>query len=175
MKTAIIFSIIFLGVFTSCSNKEASNTEGLEISPGIYVLDSKKPITSFEELTGRLKGKPIYIDRWATWCDPCIEEFKFNKPLRKFLSSHDVNLVYLNADKDIQASKYFEFIKSHDLRGYHLRLDDALKKDLINRGIFIPIIPQYFIIGKDGKVITNKALRPSDGDSLYTQIEHSIQ
>jgi len=174
MKKAIFFTII-LGVFFSCSHQKSSNSKGLEISPGIYVLDSKKPIKTLDELTHILKGTPIYIDRWATWCSPCIEEFRFKKPLRRFLDGHHINLVYLNADENIQPSKYHEFIKSHDLRGYHLRLNPALKNDLVDRGVFIPIIPQYIIMSNNGKVITNKALRPSDGDSLYAQLKNFIK
>lgn len=174
MKKAIFFSII-IGIFTCCTHKKTSHNKELEISPGIYVLDSKKPIKSLDELTSLFKGEPIYIDRWATWCDPCIEEFKFNKPLRNFLNSHNIELVYLNADKDIQTNKYYKFIKHHNLIGYHLRLNTALKKDLIDRGVFIPRIPQYIVIGKVGNVITNKALRPSNGDSLYTQLENLIK
>jgi hypothetical protein len=33
------------------------------------------------------------------------------------------------------------------------------------------MIPQYMIINKEGIVIENRALKPSDGEKLYTQLD----
>jgi hypothetical protein len=81
----------------------------------------------------------------------------------------------LNSDKDLENEKWFEFIKSHNLKGYHLRLNDELKEDLIKRNIFIPMIPQYMIINKEGIVVNNKALKPSDGVNLFNQLKSLLE
>lgn len=79
-------------------------------------------------------------------------------------------MVYLNSDKDIQDSILYQFIISHNLEGYHLRLNDSLKKDLSDKNIFIPMIPQFMIMDKHGQIVNNQAFRPSNGDSLYIQL-----
>jgi thiol-disulfide isomerase/thioredoxin len=174
MKLTILLLISTLFI-TSCLNKQgARSSESWELAPGIYIIDKEKPVVSLGELTAYFRGKTVYIDRWATWCSPCIEEFSHGDSLHKFLSDNKIELVYLNSDKDISDSVLYDFIKSHNLRGYHLRLNDTLKADLTERKIFIPRIPQYMIVDKDGHVTENNALRPSDGEKLYEQLKSVV-
>ncbi|HUX53123.1 MAG TPA: thioredoxin-like domain-containing protein [Williamwhitmania sp.] len=167
MSKLFIFSILFMGLVSFKPHEKI----GWELTPGIYILDKQAPIKSLDELTNILKGKQIFVDRWATWCSPCVDEFKYKDTLNQFLNSKGIVLVYLNSDKDIDESKWYEFIKSHDLKGYHLRLNDDLKADLVKHKIFFPMIPQYMIINKEGFVVENRALRPSDGEKLYAQLD----
>jgi thiol-disulfide isomerase/thioredoxin len=175
MKNTILTLIIAL-LFCSCNRKSGKNeTQVWELAPNIHVLDKYKPIYSLAELSEFFKDKTVYIDRWATWCSPCLEEFKYGDSLHKFLNDNSIKMVYLNSDKDIQDSVFYQFIVSHNLFGYHLRLNDSLKNELSDKKIFIPIIPQFMIMDKRGQIVDNKALRPSNGDSLYLQLtEYSI-
>ena len=50
------------------------NESSWELEPGIYILDKATPVESWAELAARLPSKAIYVDRWATWCAPCLEE-----------------------------------------------------------------------------------------------------
>lgn len=158
----LLFSMLI--TLLSCnSNKD------FELDSDINILNKDIPIESFKDLTNKFQGKPIYIDRWATWCTPCIEEFEHNEELHHFLHENKIEILYLNSDTDLDEEKWFEFIIEHKLKGNHLRLDSALKADLIDKGIYIPMIPQYMIVNKNGEVVTNKALRPSSGKKLYEQ------
>ena len=56
-----------------------------------------------------------------------------------------------------------------------LRLNDELKADLTAQKIFVPLIPQYMFINKNGKVIENRTLRPSDGEKLFTRLDSLLQ
>jgi len=170
MRNTILTLFVAL-LFSSCNGKSGKNeTQIWELAANIYVLDRDNPNFSLAELSEFFKDKTVYIDRWATWCSPCLEEFKRGDSLHKFLNDKNIEMVYLNSDMDIQDSTLYQFIISHNLVGYHLRLNDTLKKDLSDKKIFIPIIPQYMIMDKSGQIVDNKALRPSNGDSLYIQL-----
>jgi thiol-disulfide isomerase/thioredoxin len=170
MKNTTLTLIIAV-LFCSCNRKSGKNeTQIWELAPNIHILDKDKPIYSLAELSELFKDKTVYIDRWATWCSPCLEEFKYGDSLHKFLNDNSIEMVYLNSDKDIQDSVLYRFIVSHNLLGYHLKINDSLKNDLSDKKIFIPIIPQFMIMDKHGQIVDNKALRPSDGDSLYIQL-----
>ncbi len=168
-------SLLLIILLCSCSgNQPSKQIRNLELTSGIFILDNDKPIYTLSELTDHFKNKPLFIDRWATWCSPCIEEFKHSDSLHKFLKENNIEMIYLNSDQEISDSTYRQFIISHNLTGYHLRMTDSLKKDLIQQKIFIPIIPKYLIVNKEGKVIENNALRPSDGIKLLDQIKSKL-
>jgi thiol-disulfide isomerase/thioredoxin len=137
MRNTILTLFIAI-LFCSCNRKNGKiETRIWELAPNIHVLDKNKPIYSLAELSGFFKDKTVYIDRWATWCSPCLEEFRYGNSLHKFLKDKGIEMVYLNSDKDIQDSVFYQFIVSHNLLGYHLRLNDTLKKDLSDKKIFI--------------------------------------
>jgi thiol-disulfide isomerase/thioredoxin len=170
MRISIII-LVSTVVFCSCKSNHGKNeSQVYDLTAEIHVLDSHKPIHSLAELSEFFKNKPVYIDRWATWCSPCLEEFKYGDSLHKFLNINHIEMLYLNSDKDIQDSVFYQFIIYHNLAGYHLRLNDSLKNDLSVKKIFIPIIPQFMIMDKSGQIVDNKALQPSNGDSLYIQL-----
>lgn len=160
--------IILLSVSISCNH---GNEKYTELAPEIYLLGKDQPVKSLQELTAIFKGEALFIDRWATWCSPCVEEFQYKDSLYKYLNSRDIKMLYLNSDKDIQADTLITFVKIHELRGYHLHMNDDLKTDLVKFGVFIPMIPQYILINSDGKVVKNRTMRPSDGERLFVQID----
>jgi thiol-disulfide isomerase/thioredoxin len=48
-----------------------------------------------------LKGKILYIDFWATWCKPCIEEFPYSKKLMQSIPSKfqkDIAFLFISVD-----------------------------------------------------------------------------
>jgi hypothetical protein len=94
--------------------------------------------------------------------------------LHKFLQDNKIEIVYLNSDTDLDEEEWFDFIVDHNLKGNHVRLDSVLKADLVDKGIFIPMIPQYMIVGREGEIIENNAQRPSSGEELYNQLKESL-
>jgi thiol-disulfide isomerase/thioredoxin len=71
------------------------------VPEGINILDRGGSINSFDELVQHMSGKSFFIDCWATWCSPCIEEFSRSEQLDAFLKSKGIELVYINFDRSI--------------------------------------------------------------------------
>lgn len=167
VKRWLIFIILVLAY--SCDPRQ-----GWELAPGIYILDKKTPVKTYAELKERLPGKAIYVDRWATWCGPCLEEFAYYDSLRPFLEQHDIEILYLNSDMDIEESQWFDFIKEHELHGYHIRLNQKLQRDLIDEKIYVPRIPQFMIMDSTGRVLEVQAMMPSMGNDLQKQLTEAL-
>lgn len=165
-------ALFILGIFVAVHG--CTDPHYNEVHPGIFVLDQKQAIETFDELVQRMEGKPFYLDRWASWCSPCIEEFTYGEPLHAFLEDNQIEMVYLNSEGDLDNREWIDFMVEHKLKGYHLSLDSALKADMSKRLIFIPIIPQYLIVGKDGTILEKDAARPSAGEELYKQIGEAL-
>ena len=140
----------------------------------IYILDKEEVVNSFDELVQKLTGKPFLIDCWATWCSPCLEEFKYNEQLHTFLKSKDMELVYINFDDSIDEHKWINTIKKYDLKGYHSRINSSFEKDFANIG-FSGQLPTYMIVDSNGVVAERSAFRPSQKEKLYNQIENVLE
>ncbi|MBK5721969.1 TlpA family protein disulfide reductase [Dysgonomonas sp. Marseille-P4677] len=131
------------------------------LAQGQEVVNLKFPdINGKDVAMSDLRGKIVYIDIWATWCGPCIKEIPALKKLEEEYQKQDIVFLGINTDvsKDIQ--KWKDFIKNRNLKGVQVFAGDNAKKDLLD--IYkIAGIPRFMLIGKDGKIISADAPRPS--------------
>lgn len=142
-----------------------------DFSSDQLIMANYSQINSLDELMAMFKGKTVFVDIWATWCGPCKAEFEYSPELEKFLKSKNAEMLFISTDKVAVEQQWKDMIKFYKLAGHHIRTNDALLKDLINKlwdgkGY---AIPRYLIL-KDGKLVVADALRPSDKGKLYEQI-----
>ncbi|MCK4464900.1 MAG: redoxin domain-containing protein [Bacteroidales bacterium] len=146
-----------------------------KLPEGTYILDREKPINTFEVLTSGFSGKAFFIDCWATWCSPCIEEFQYNEPLKKFLKQYGIEKVYISFDRNLDDAKWLSFIKKHNLSGYHMRINEEFVSDFAQVSDWTHQLPTYIIVNKTGEIVEKSALRPGDKDKLYEQIKSRLK
>ena len=145
-----------------------------ELPEGTYILDKEKQINTFEELTKNLSGKAFFIDCWATWCSPCIEQFQYGESLKEFLKMNGIELVYLSFDRNLDDSEWLSFIKKHKLEGYHMRSNEKFVSDFAQVSDWSHQLPTYVIVNERGEIVEKDALRPSEKDKLYKQIKTKL-
>lgn len=121
-----------------------------------------------------LRGKYLYVDIWATWCQPCLAEI----PSLKLLESkfHDKNIAFVSisiddgrgyrADNDDLAlaasvEGWNKMIKTKELDGVQLLADAGWESDFI-RNYKINGIPRFIIIDPKGIIVNPDAPRPSN-------------
>lgn len=157
-----------------------------QIKEGIHIFEEYDKINTFKELVEPFKGKVIYIDLWATWCKPCLEEFQNVEALKEhFKDSKEVKFLYLSLDRNYSNNntiiKWKKLIKLNNLKGIHFiankNLSNAIYKKFgshISGENYQISIPRYIIINKEGEVVESTAKKPSDKDALYKQIEQYL-
>jgi len=141
----------------------------------IILLDKEDDINTFDELVARFSGQAIFIDCYATWCSPCIAEFKYKVELAEYLSKHNIALVYISFDDDISDSKWLDFIRKHELVGYHMRTNNEFNNSFQQATNINGQLPTYLIIDKSGNVVENNAYRPSEKEELFKQLELKLK
>lgn len=108
----------------------------------------------------KYKGKTIFIDLWATWCLPCLEEFVFFDSLKQYYRNNN-NLVFisLSIDNNNEAwKKYITEKNRMDETEYNI---DKLKLTAYS----IEVIPRTIIITKDYKIAMLDGPLPSSKDT----------
>ncbi len=134
----------------------SSGNKSLDSSTVIHFSD-KKTLT-WKQLLEKNAGKITYLDFWASWCKPCIEEMKYSHEVQK--KYPNINFVYLSQDENY---KHWEnSILARNMSKESHYLIGSSKNSAILSQFNITSIPRYMIIDQYGKVLNADAPRPSD-------------
>ena len=134
----------------------------IEELPNVKLLDF---------LSKKYEGKVLYLDVWATWCGPCIEEFKVTPNLHGYFKNKDVVFVNLCLSSNIDSWK--PTIVNNSVGGENYFLGENASKLFMgenNLGGF----PSYMMMGKNGE-IHYPVPRPSDFESVVKKIESCLE
>ena len=115
------------------------------------------------------KGKYVYVDIWATWCGPCLQEIPSLKEIEKDYHGKNIEFVSISVDngrgyKDnstIAAKEgWKKMISEKELGGIQLYADKDFNSDFVT-GYRIQGIPRFILIDPNGNTINGDAPRPS--------------
>ncbi|SOE24174.1 Thiol-disulfide isomerase or thioredoxin [Spirosomataceae bacterium TFI 002] len=149
--------------------EEISSLNGAEM-PSIVGEDIEGNKVDLKEF----KGKVIFIDFWATWCGPCIKEFKHYPEILKKYKNEEIVFIFLSVDDE--RDKWQEFLSNgKGPESIHLNIPQSqysvISKQLNYEGTGIP---QFLLIDKDGKIIKTHSPRPSETKSFEEQINKAL-
>lgn len=113
---------------------------------------SVAPPFAFEDLQGKkvsledYRGKVVFMNIWATWCDPCREEMPSMEMLYKKMKGRPFEILAVSVDRD--KDKVVAFRDEYKLT-FPILLD---KRRKITRIYRTTGVPETFIIDSDGVV-----------------------
>lgn len=126
----------------------------------------KSPTFTFENHDGsttslsELKGTYVFIDIWATWCAPCIQQIPNIKKLEKKYADKNLKFVSISVDRALAYNKWKEFVANKSLEGIQLYADKSFESDFI-KAYAISSIPRFIIIDPEGNIVNAYASKPS--------------
>lgn len=139
----------------------------------IHVIANGKNISSMEELLERFRGKVVLMDIWASWCGPCLFEFEHRYGELQALQAGSPDFVILFVSRDNADSIWKKIVYLKNLRGYHIRPEARLEEHL-RQQIQWNSIPRYVVFDKTGKIVSNPAPLPSEGNQLISIIKSEL-
>jgi len=117
-----------------------------------------KPAPAFEVKTlggetfslAKLKGKPLLLDFWATWCGPCRKSMPVLEKIARDFKDSDLVILGVNTGEDREVVE--EFLKKTPLE-YPAVLSG---ESGILESYKVTAYPTFILIGRDGKIIANE-------------------
>ncbi|RTQ53708.1 TlpA family protein disulfide reductase [Hymenobacter gummosus] len=146
----------------------------LALAPG-----NAAPAFTLQDETGKqvalssFRGKVVYLDFWASWCGPCLAEVPAAKELKQKFAGRDVVFLYVSLDE--KEEDWQKILAKQQLLGHgsvHLRAQGF--ESAAAKAYQVQAIPSYFIIGRDGRVVADRAARPSSGAEIVKDLEAAL-
>ncbi len=129
-------------------------------APAFELVDQNKKKVKLENF----KGKYVYLDFWATWCLPCLQELKLKQSLKEKYGN-EIQFISISLDKKF-ASMYSYLNNNKNLNS--LFLYAGMDQDLLER-YNVKAIPCYYIIDPQGLLYSSPAKKPSENIQLLFQ------
>jgi thiol-disulfide isomerase/thioredoxin len=104
----------------------------------------------------QFKGKVIYIDLWATWCSPCLEEMPYLDSLKNHFSQN-ADIVFLSLSVDDLTKVWKQNIKKRNAQG----IQWIIPREKLN-SYLVTGIPRIIIIDKAFQIVAMNGKLPSD-------------
>jgi len=148
-KIIITLIVVWLSLSSmACNQKPAGLVIG-EPAPDFTLVDAKGRTWTLSDL----KGQVVFINFWATWCPPCLQEMPSMQKLFTTLPPDKFKmLAILNNDKMAAA----QFIAGQ--KGLTMPiLDDS--ENLIGSQYGLTGLPETFIVDKQG-ILREKFIGP---------------
>ena len=95
-----------------------------------------------------LHGKVVFINIWATWCPPCVEEMPTIQQLYEQLHGHGLEVLAISVDA-LGAQVVGPFMQKHRLT-FPALLDPASR---VPRLYHTSGVPESFIVDKRGRLV----------------------
>ncbi len=140
-------SIVLVFSLLSCNGGDKGES--------VIVVEEDRPFDKirFKDLNGqpgkleKYKGKTIFLNFWATWCNPCIAEMPTIEKAKTILSKE--NIVFLMAS-DENAEETEAFRKAHNFSFDFLQVQNSEELN-------IPGLPTTFIFNNEGKLVFSES------------------
>jgi thiol-disulfide isomerase/thioredoxin len=164
-------SIMYLNEVIEAPKLEAPTAQDMKVT----TIDFESNMLQFSDLENNIftiqnfKGKNLFINYWATWCNPCLAEMPYMAELyENYKDEEDIIFLYLSREK-------LDTIKNYIPKDENLQQLPIYKIITDDEFFATSGIPTTFIVNSDGEVIV-KDLGSAfwNDESVFTFIDNLI-
>ncbi len=127
------------------------------ISPEFRYADLNGKMVALSDFA----GKYVFIQIWASWCEPCREELPHWKELAWQFEGTDICFVSISCNWDKAAWR--RTVKEEQLPGIQLYAD---RDSGFLKAYMVRNIPRFILIDREGRIIDSGMSRPSASRTL---------
>ena len=142
-------SIMYLNEVIEAPKLEAPTAQDMKVT----TIDFESNMLQFSDLENNIftiqnfKGKNLFINYWATWCNPCLAEMPYMVELyEKYKNEEDIIFLFLSREE-------LKTIKNYIPQDENLQRLPIFKVITDDEFFATSGIPTTFIINSDGEVV----------------------
>ncbi len=140
MKYLLLVFALYLGSFTACNR--GGNSSGAQMLPSAQLINATGDAIDLSSF----KGKKVFVNLWATWCPPCVEEMPSIQQLYNQTQNSNTEFVMISLDKSFNIAQQWAQKKNYSLPLYFPSGD-------LPELFQVSGIPTTFIFDEEGKLI----------------------
>ena len=147
MKSIYRIAVAFLFLLVSCKEKESSNNK--DKPTVVKKIESEFDKIKLTELDGtpidlhQYQGKTLFINFWATWCGPCIQEMPSIQKAKSSLKDEDIVFLFAS-NEEVEAIEAFKKKQSYDF--HYVRVENLEQLNIM-------ALPTTYIFNPDKKLV----------------------
>ncbi|HEY0702662.1 MAG TPA: TlpA disulfide reductase family protein [Candidatus Acidoferrales bacterium] len=113
-------------------------------------------LAGYQQVLAKYRGKPLVVNFWATWCEPCRDEYPMIVELAKQFKPQGVEVVGIDMDDESDMNLVRRFILKMAPGFPNYRQKPGIDLDRFYDGVnpqWKGTMPQTMFYGKDGNVV----------------------
>lgn len=143
MRNLIWTFILSVFLLVGCQGNNNTNPDSQSKDEGRLPQIQLSDLNNKAVQLDNYKGKTVFINFWATWCKPCVEEMPSIEKAMVILKNENV-IFLLASSESIEEIKAFK--GNHGFQFNYVHLENPEKLNL-------QALPTTFIINTNGKLV----------------------
>ena len=166
----VLLLLISALAYIPCPYREATSDRKTQVSSNSLL----KPIDEIKlrDLLNKKKGNVVVVNFWATWCDPCREEFPELLRLYENYRQKGMRLIFLSVEEQEQSEQVIKFLKENEVNFVTYIRSEGDFESLVNviDADWIGALPTTFVFNRQGKRVQSIV-----GGHNYEDFERAIE
>ncbi len=152
-------ALLLLGVLAACASSGKAGVRAGDVAP-----TWSDPLVGGARFSfASLKGSPIYLNFFASWCPPCNVETPWIERFSKEYASRGLHVIGIDEEENASTARAFA-------EKYHLTYPVVVDADTLENLYRINGLPVHVFIRRDGTIYENIA-----GEMSQAEIESAIK
>jgi thiol-disulfide isomerase/thioredoxin len=126
-------------ILLACGDKQKSHSDNIALKAKIRLTDMNGQSLDLNQF----RGKVVFINVWATWCKPCIQEMPSIKQAQTILTGKGIEFLFAS-NEDKERIQSFADRRKLDLRFVILENLEELQ---------IQALPVTFVLNRSGELV----------------------
>jgi thiol-disulfide isomerase/thioredoxin len=121
-------------------------------APALPLID----VEGYDHVLAKYRGKPLLVTFWATWCEPCRDEFPMIVELAKQYAPQGLAVFGVSLDNDADMHLVRHFLEKNQPPFPSYRQKPGIDVDAFYRGVnpaWTGTMPETIFYNRDGRIV----------------------